>query len=177
MSLSTALGLIQFAPQLIGLFSPDAGSKVEAVANSVIEVARNVTGRESVPEAVEALSKDPQLAYDFQVKVMENETVLEQLDEQSRQRASKQYTSGGSEQADKTAESIIKWNLWIIAGLVLANFGAVYVLKTGPLVAVVSNLIGVVIGHLLQERQSVVAFFFGSSLGSKLKTISMKPTT
>jgi hypothetical protein len=175
MSLSLALGLIQFAPKLIGLLDPDTGDKVDRVASTVIDVAKKVTGQQDGAGAVEAIKQHPDLALQFQLAVMENETVLERLDEQSRKRASDQYKAVSSKQADKVADSIIGWNLWIIGGLVIANFGAVLVLETGPLVAVVSNLIGVVIGHLLQERQSVVAFFFGSSLGSKQKSISMAP--
>ena len=37
------------------------------------------------------------------------------------------------------------------------------------IVAIVSNIFGLLINSLISERQSVVGFFFGSSLGSKLK--------
>jgi hypothetical protein len=39
----------------------------------------------------------------------------------------------------------------------------------GEVIAIVSNFIGIAIGNLFSERQSVVNFFFGSSVGSKLK--------
>ena len=77
------------------------------------------------------------------------------------------------EQADKVAQSIMARNLPTIFILVIVNVTSVYAaeyfkLPTGVL-AIISNLIGVVIGQLLAERQSVVGFFFGSSLGSKMK--------
>jgi hypothetical protein len=39
----------------------------------------------------------------------------------------------------------------------------------GEVIAIVSNFIGIAMGHLFNERQSVINFFFGSSRGSKLK--------
>jgi len=175
MSISLALGLLQFAPKLVSLFGSDSGSKVSALAETVANVARTVTGKDDLSDATEALKADPQLAYQFQIAVMENETVLERLDEQSRQRASDQYQKTGHKQADKIADHVVKYNLPTIVGLVVANAGAVWFLgEKGTLIAIVSNLIGVVIGQLLQERQSVISFFFGSSLGSKQKGVQLK---
>ena len=55
-------------------------------------------------------------------------------------------------------------SLVLIILLVAANFGALYLLgDRAELVALISNLIGVVIGALLNERNSVISFFFGSS--------------
>jgi F0F1-type ATP synthase assembly protein I len=162
------LGLLQFAPKLINLFG-DRGSKITEVAETIGSIAQQITGGKSVSESVAALQADPQLAYQFEVAVMANETVLERLDEQSRARASEQYKVT-HKTADQIANIIMKTNLPVVGVLVMVNVVAVdYFADQGPLVAVVSNLIGVVIGHLLSERQAVTAFFFGSSLGSKLK--------
>lgn len=166
------LGLLQFAPKLISLFG-DRGEKINDVANTIGTIAQSITGTNSATAATDALRADPQLAYQFEVAVMENKTVLERLDEQSRARASDQYKTSHV-QADKIADRIMVWNLPTIASLVLVNVGAVYYMADqGPLVAIVSNLIGVVIGQLLNERQQVTGFFYGSSLGSKLKTVAM----
>jgi hypothetical protein len=55
-------------------------------------------------------------------------------------------------------------SLQLIITLVVANFGALYLLgDRAELVARISNLIGVVIGALLNELNSVISFFFGSS--------------
>ncbi|MEH8140059.1 hypothetical protein ACSZND_17560 [Aeromonas hydrophila] len=52
----------------------------------------------------------------------------------------------------------------LIILLVAANFAALSLLgDKAELVALISNLIGVVIGALLNERNSVISFFFGSS--------------
>lgn len=53
-------------------------------------------------------------------------------------------------------------SLLLIITLVVANFGALYLLgDKAELIALISNLIGVVIGALLNERNSVISFFFG----------------
>lgn len=75
-----------------------------------------------------------------------------------------------SEATDKLSSQIMKDNLIIIGVLVLLQCGIIYFLKEyAELIAVVSGLIGAVINSLLSERQSVVNFRFGSSIGSKLK--------
>ncbi len=77
--------------------------------------------------------------------------------------------------ADGIATQIINRNLPIIAILVIANVGLVYFMKDNPsLIAIASNIIGVAIGNLFNERQAIVNFFFGSSIGSKEKDAKLK---
>ena len=74
------------------------------------------------------------------------------------------------EQASKVANNIMKYNLVIVFLLVIINVLAVNHLKDdAAILAIVSNFIGIVMMALLQERQAVVNFFFGSSMGSKNK--------
>ncbi len=59
-------------------------------------------------------------------------------------------------------------SLLLIITLVVANFGALYLLgDKAELIALISNLIGVVIGALLNERNSVISFFFGGVSNDK----------
>lgn len=75
-----------------------------------------------------------------------------------------------SDMADGIASQIINRNLPIIAILVIVNVALVYFMKDKPsLIAIASNIIGVAIGNLFNERQAIVNFFFGSSIGSKEK--------
>jgi hypothetical protein len=171
-----ALGLLKFVPDIIDLFS--SKNKKKEVIELVSNLAKQVTGESTVDEAEHALSADPELAFEFKMAVMENETILERMDEESRQRASGQYKVHNV-QADKIAESIMARNLVIIFVLVLINVVAVFTtsyfkLDDPATIAIISNLIGVVIGQLLAERQTVVSFFFGSSMGSKIKSIMAK---
>lgn len=164
------LGLLKHVPDLLGIFNDGDKTTMEKVG----AIAKEITGKPTVDEAEKALSSDPNLAFDFKLAVMENETVLEKLDETSRKRASAQY-SQHHVQADAIADSIMKKNLPVVFLLVMINALVVYAFTYFAIehigqLAVISNLIGVVIGSLIQERQQVVSFFFGSSLGSKLKS-------
>ena len=81
------------------------------------------------------------------------------------------YTKTDHKTADEIATNIIKKNLPLIIGLVLINILSVWLLKDqGELIAIISNFIGITIGYLFSERQQVINFFFGSSIGSKDKT-------
>jgi hypothetical protein len=73
-----------------------------------------------------------------------------------------------SEMADKVANSVYKWNLIIIAGLVLVNVACIMWLDK-TLIAVIANVIGMIINSLLNERLTIMNFFYGSSKGSKEK--------
>lgn len=80
-----------------------------------------------------------------------------------------------SDMADDIAKQIITRNLPIIGVLVLVNVLLVYFLKdNASLIAIASNIIGVAIGNLFNERQAIVNFFFGSSIGSKEKDNLLK---
>ncbi len=70
--------------------------------------------------------------------------------------------------ADKVAKQVINLNLIVIAVLVVANIVCIMYLDKA-LLAIVSNVVGMVIQALIQERTTVVQFFFGSSKGSKDK--------
>lgn len=75
-----------------------------------------------------------------------------------------------SDMADGIATQIINRNLPIIAILVITNVALVYFMQeNAALIAIASNIIGVAIGNLFNERQAIVNFFFGSSIGSKEK--------
>jgi len=162
------LALLQFAPKIISLFGDD-DSKADKIGSTIAEIAQSVTDSKSIDESTAKLMLDPQLAFKFEMAVMESETVLERLDEQSRQRASEQYKTS-HKMADKIAWRIMVWNLPIIALMTVVNLLAAYFMsELGALLAVVSNLIGVFIGALITERQQVTSFHFGSSLGSKTK--------
>lgn len=95
-------------------------------------------------------------------------------DEALRNKAHETYQIN-HEMADVIAKQIISRNLPIIGILVTINIGVVYLMEDKPsLIAIASNIIGVAIANLFNERQAIVNFFFGSSLGSKEKAKHMK---
>ena len=78
------------------------------------------------------------------------------------------YQNTDNETADLIANKIIKENLWILLGLVLVQVGVV-VFVHGQVAAVITGVVGTITGALINERNTVVNFFFGSSKGSKDK--------
>jgi hypothetical protein len=68
--------------------------------------------------------------------------------------------------ADEIARRVINWNLVIILFLVLLQVAAVYYIES-TIAAVVTGVIGTITGALINERSTVVNFFFGSSKGSR----------
>lgn len=70
--------------------------------------------------------------------------------------------------ADGIAKKIIDWNLWIL--LVLVGIQVMVIMFVdGQVAAVVTGVVGTITGALINERNTVVNFFFGSSQGSKDK--------
>jgi len=81
------------------------------------------------------------------------------------------YKNTGHDQADKIAQHVITWNAPLVGILLtLYGFSLIYV-KDANTAQAVGTLLGGSIAALWQERQAVMGFFFGSSLGSKLKDI------
>ena len=69
-----------------------------------------------------------------------------------------------SSAADTIAKQVIYFNLPVIAILVLVNVSIVhYLQENATLIAIVSNVIGIAIGNLFNERNTIINFFFGSS--------------
>lgn len=79
------------------------------------------------------------------------------------------YSTTGHDMADQIATRVIKWNLWVVLLAVVIEIGFVYFIDDKILIATVSTIIGSITTALLQERQQIINFFFGSSKGSKDK--------
>lgn len=164
----TVLGLAKFVPDVIGLFSKKRGKDAQKAIEAVGKVAEAVTGQ-SGSAAAQAIAQDPELAYKFQLAVMADGHVQAQMELDDRRDARAMYKVN-PEKAEHVAEHIMRYNIVIVFLLVIINVLAVMHLRDNTAVlAIVSNFIGIVLHALLNERQSVVGFYFGSSLGSKLK--------
>ena len=84
--------------------------------------------------------------------------------------ATSKYINTDHKVADEIALKIIKENVyWIMLCIVIELVAIVYLQDNGNLLAVISGIFGSAITYLYQERQSVINFHFGSSLGSKIK--------
>lgn len=156
----------KFAPQIIGLF---AGDKAEATATAVMDVAKQITGHSDEDEAIVALSANPEALARFQIAVMADKHVAEQMRLADVANARDTY-SKHHEATDATAERIMTWNLPAVVVLAIVNVVAVWVFKDdGTVSALVTTVITGVNNSLLTERQQVCGFRFGSSVGSKMK--------
>lgn len=93
---------------------------------------------------------------------------LIQLDYQDRAGAREMYKEE-NQMADSIAKRVIVWNLWIVFIALVIEILVVIYMQDKTLIAIISSAIGGLTTALLQERQQVINFFFGSSIGSKEK--------
>ncbi|NYS10347.1 putative spanin [Xanthomonas phage PBR31] len=71
-----AMALAQFAPMIAGWLG---GSKAEEVAGRVVGIAQQVTGQSSPDASVAALAADPNLAFQFQKAVLDQQAHLAEI--------------------------------------------------------------------------------------------------
>jgi hypothetical protein len=161
------------APLLGTLLAPITGGASVVIGGMVA----SALGTENSPDAVaKELSKNPDALLKLKELEMANEAdlrkqviKLNEIELDKYKTAHDSYKNDGTE-ANKISESIINYNLPIIATLVLVNISLVYFMRDkSELIAIASNIIGVAIGNLFNERQAIINFFFGSSIGSKEK--------
>ena len=166
------------APMLGTLLAPVTGGASVAIGALV----SSALGVENTPEAVEAeLKANPEALLKLkELEFKENDALRKQvmdlakLENEKYLKAHESYQVK-SEMADKVALQIITKNLPLIGLLVIVNVFIVHFLRdNATLIAIVSNVIGFATGQLFNERQAIVNFFFGSSLGSKQKSEQLK---
>lgn len=160
--------IVPLALGLAGRYIPEAinwlkGDKAEEAARDLLDVAKKITKTEDDEYAVDAIINDKTLGNEFRLEVLKLQQARNQLYLADRQHARATYVKKPTT-ADQIATGIMNRSLLLIILLVAANFAALSLLgDKAELVALISNLIGVVIGALLNERNSVISFFFGSS--------------
>jgi hypothetical protein len=160
-AISDATGLTDWIAGKFGESAP--------VARKVIDIATSVTGAKNPQDVVDILTRDSAKAAEVAQAVRDQEMELINLAYQDLKDARGMYQKTGHEQADKIAAHVITWNAPLV-GVLLTLYGIslVYV-KDANTAQAVGTLLGGSIAALWQERQAVMGFFFGSSLGSKLK--------
>lgn len=162
------LPIIPIALGLAGRYLPEAigwlkGDKAEDAARDLLNIAQQVTNTETDEYAADALNNDKALGSEFRLKVLEYKQARDALYLSDKQNARSNYKTARTT-ADLIATGIMTRSLILILLLVAANFSALYLIgDRAELIALISNLIGVVIGALLNERNSVISFFFGAS--------------
>lgn len=79
------------------------------------------------------------------------------------------YKETDHDVADFVAKRVINYNLWVVLGAIVIEVFSVIYIDDKVLIAIISGAVGSFTTALLQERQQVINFFFGSSKGSKDK--------
>lgn len=138
-------------------------------ASKVIDIAKVVTGIADPAKIEEQLRADHQMAADLRNKLMDNEQEIIRLQYADIANARDSYKVH-NEQADKIAARVMDVNLPAIVALLITNCLIVYFVTNPAVSLAIGNIIGASVQALWQERQSIIGFFFGSSVGSKEKS-------
>jgi hypothetical protein len=151
----------------VGMFlkdnAPDLLKTILGVAGSFIPGASGITDKiSSLIKGSTELSEEQKVQADAYLTVLE----IEMNDIAS---ARDMYKTTDHEMADYVATRVINWNIWAVIGAVIIEIFTVIYLEDKVLIAIISGAIGGITTALLQERQQVINFFFGSSQGSKDK--------
>lgn len=160
-----ALGLLTKVPKLIK--SITGGNK--SLAQKAIDIAKAVTGQKDEEHAVEALKASPELALKYELALLNDKHVPDQMDLENTMDARDMYKRSNHERADAIAKRVMNLNPWMIIALVIMNILVVQFMDDGALIAIASNFIGMAMKELMSQMQTVINFFFGSSMGSKNK--------
>lgn len=169
--ITIALGLAgQFAPSIIKYFtnSDTAG----AVATQVIDIAKTVTGKGTVPEAEAALRSDPALAIQFKMAVMENDSSLEKaylIDRQDARHRDVAIVQAGRYNWRGDVLAVLA-----VGGLVLCVY---FIARDAGLPERAVNAIMFVAGVLASAVRDVYGFEFGSSRSSQTKDATINNLT
>ena len=171
MSILAALGIAKAVGLTDWLTNKLSSSDNNAanIAANVINYATAKTGETDPINISAKLSSDPTLAAALKQTLLDNQQTLAMAPYRDRLDARAMHNKH-PQQADKIADRIMKYNLPYIFVLLVANVLAMFFLKEySAILAIVSNLLGMTIKSLFDERNTVTGFYFGSSMGSKNK--------
>lgn len=135
-------------------------------ANTVLNLAKQATGLSDPKACLEAISQNEQHALELKTLIYQHKHELSLAYYEDRADARAMYRIH-PQQADKLAERIMRYNLPYIVFLLIVNCLAIYFLKEhAALLAAISNVLGMAIKSLFDERKEVSGFYFGSSMGT-----------
>ena len=165
----SAMGMIKAATVIADLTGAGewigellGGDNGKAVAKEVIGQAKSLTGAKSVDEAVTILKTDRQSATDLKQRLMDHKETLIRLANEDRRDARALYAKKNTT-ADLVANRIISWNLPLIALLLIIYVVIFLVVKQQEVAVLMSNIVTFVLKGLLDERMTLIQFFFGAS--------------
>lgn len=166
-----------FGETKFGKFAKKVGSKIPEIAGDVIDIATSPnpigTAIDMVKDKLkgEADGGNEQAAlllHELERDRMTWEKEMYEIEVEDRKSARNMYMTK-SGMADRIASQIINWNLPAIAALVVIEILTIIYMEDKTLIAIISSAVGGVTTALINERLTVIQFFFGSSKGSKDK--------
>ena len=151
----------QFAP---GLIRHLAGDRAGDIAQSILNLGRQVTGIDDPEEIQRMLQEDVTLAHDFRMRAVELE-----LEEERAHLADRQGARDMRLELARLGRT--DWMMYAVGLIVVLGLVAVVlaIFVTPDLSDEQLNLLNVLGGGLLAGFMAVVQYFFGSSRGSKNK--------
>ena len=133
---------------VVGDLLPDAGAL--GVIKNIIDM--------SVPDA-----KDKAVLL-AEMQSMESEYLKDV------QNARDMYAKTDHKIADEIATNVILRNIWMAIALTIIEILSVIFIDDKILFAIISSAVASIVTALINERQQVIGFHFGSSAGSKAKS-------
>ena len=133
---------------IVGDLLPDAGAL--GVIKNIIDM--------SVPDA-----KDKAILL-AEIQSMEIEYLKDV------QNARDMYAKTDHKIADEIATNVILRNIWMAIALTIIEILSVIFIDDKILIAIISSAVASIVTALINERQQVIGFHFGSSAGSKAKS-------
>lgn len=146
-------------------------AKAPDLAEAAFNIAKNPNPINAVSEIVnvfrEAGAHDIAQEFEAQKQEIDRELLVYNLDAEDRASARANYINT-KDFSDEIGKRVFNWNLPFVALLVAAVIVCAQYLE-GGLLATIAGLVGAIIRDLMAERQTLVNFLWGSSLGSKKK--------
>nr|NQU93289.1 hypothetical protein [Bacteroidota bacterium] len=149
------MGKKSFKDTKVGNFLSKVAPDILDVVDDVFPPAKLLT------KLLEGADITPEQRTEFDLLNREYDLKEYQAHVEDRKRASEMYIVK-NKMADFVARNVMKWNLPLVAFLVLVNVACIIWLDK-VLLAVIANVIGMIINSLLNERLTIMNFFYGSS--------------
>lgn len=160
--ITVAMGLAQFAPQIIKWVS--GSDKASEAAETVVGIAQAVTGAKSPADALAAITADRDAQMAFRRAVLDQEVALDTIYLADRQDARKRDV-----EMRKAGDANVRAN-WMIVGDVVGLVACLAALTTMPdLPGEVRGIISTIAGFFGLGLRDAHQFEFGSSRGSREK--------
>jgi len=149
------------------------GNFIRLVKKKVLPSVLDAVGVGNFAKAIGIISNDPNNA-GLSKEEADQFFKLVELEYKDVSDARDTYKETDHKVADFVAKKVINYNLWVVLAAILIEVLSVVYIDDKVLIAIISGAVGGFVTALLQERQQVINFFFGSSKGSKDKQVLLK---